>query len=65
MVLWGAGTLLCEFLWSEDMADASVHVLLNVGFEGTVEFDVSKTVRTVCQSKGVAREMEGRSNGVA
>lgn len=31
--LWGTGTPLREFLWSEDMADASVHVLLNVSFE--------------------------------
>ena len=32
VVLWGTGTPLREFLWSEDMADASVHVLLNVDF---------------------------------
>lgn len=31
--LWGSGTPLREFLWSDDMADASVHVLLNVNFE--------------------------------
>ncbi len=30
--LWGTGTPLREFLWSEEMADASVHVLLNVSF---------------------------------
>ena len=30
--LWGTGAPLREFLWSEDMADASVHVLLNVDF---------------------------------
>lgn len=33
--LWGTGTPLREFLWSEDMADASVHVLLNVNFKDT------------------------------
>lgn len=32
LVLWGSGTPLREFLWSEDMADASVHILLNVAF---------------------------------
>ena len=32
VILWGTGTPLREFLWSEDMADASVHVLLNVDF---------------------------------
>lgn len=31
--LWGSGKPLREFLWSEDMADASVHVLLNVAFK--------------------------------
>ncbi len=30
--LWGSGKPLREFLWSEDMADACVHVLLNVRF---------------------------------
>lgn len=30
--LWGTGTPLREFLWSEDMADASVHILENVSF---------------------------------
>lgn len=31
--LWGSGSPLREFLWSEDMADAAVHMLLNVNFE--------------------------------
>ena len=30
--LWGSGRPMREFLWSEDMADASVHILLNVSF---------------------------------
>ena len=34
--LWGTGTPLREFLWSEDMADASVHVLLNVDFKDII-----------------------------
>ncbi|MCH5221914.1 MAG: GDP-L-fucose synthase [Muribaculaceae bacterium] len=32
IVLWGTGKPLREFLWSEDMADACVHILLNVSF---------------------------------
>ncbi len=32
LVLWGTGKPLREFLWSEDMADASVHILENVSF---------------------------------
>ncbi len=35
--LWGTGSPLREFLWSEDMADASVHVLLNVDFADTYD----------------------------
>ena len=35
VTLWGSGTPKREFLWSEDMADASVHVLLNVDFRDT------------------------------
>lgn len=30
--LWGSGKPLREFLWSEDMADATIHVMLNVSF---------------------------------
>ena len=36
VVLWGTGAPLREFLWSEDMADASVHVLLNVDFQDII-----------------------------
>ena len=35
VTLWGTGAPLREFLWSEDMADASVHVLLHVDFKDT------------------------------
>ena len=34
--LWGTGTPLREFLWSEDMADACVHLLLNVDFKDII-----------------------------
>ena len=33
VTLWVTGTPMREFLWSEEMADASVHVLLNVDFK--------------------------------
>ena len=35
--LWGSGRPLREFLWSEDMADASVYVLEHVDFKDTYE----------------------------
>ena len=37
VTLWGTGRPMREFLWSEDMADASVHVLLNVDFKDTYD----------------------------
>lgn len=37
VTLWGTGKPMREFLWSEEMADASVHCLLNVDFSDIVE----------------------------
>lgn len=39
VTLWGTGTPLREFLWSEDMADASVYALLNIDFKDTHSSD--------------------------
>ncbi|MCO6024681.1 GDP-L-fucose synthase [Prevotella cerevisiae] len=36
VTLWGTGKPLREFLWSEDMADASVYLLLNVDFSDII-----------------------------
>ena len=33
LMLWGTGAPIREFLWSEDMADASVYALLNIEFD--------------------------------
>ena len=33
LTLWGTGTPLREFLWSQDMADASVYLLENIDFD--------------------------------
>ena len=40
VTLWGTGRPMREFLWSEEMADASVHVLLNVDFKDTYDSSV-------------------------
>ncbi|MCI5561003.1 MAG: GDP-L-fucose synthase [Phocaeicola sp.] len=37
LTLWGSGTPLREFLWSEEMADAAVHILLHVDFKDTYQ----------------------------
>ena len=44
VTLWGTGKPLREFLWSEDMADASVHVLLNVDFSDIIGIEKYSSV---------------------
>ena len=56
VTLWGTGTPLREFLWSEEMADASVHVLLNVDFKDTYAPD-SKEIRNCHINVGTGKEL--------
>ena len=44
VVLWGTGNPLREFLWSEDMADACVHLLLNVNFSDIIGIEKYSSV---------------------
>lgn len=44
VTLWGTGAPLREFLWSEEMADASVHVLLNVNFSDVIGMEKYSSV---------------------
>lgn len=52
VVLWGTGTPLREFLWSEDMADASVHVLLNVDFSDIIGVEKYSSVHYGASTNG-------------
>lgn len=54
--LWGSGKPLREFLWSEDMADASVHVLLNVSFDD-LRKQAGKDVRNTHINVGTGKEL--------
>ena len=54
--LWGSGTPLREFLWSEDMADASVHVLLNVSFDD-LKKQAGKDIRNTHINVGTGKEL--------
>lgn len=54
--LWGSGTPLREFLWSEDMADASVHILLNTRFEELYP-EGSKEIRNCHVNIGTGQEV--------
>ena len=44
VTLWGDGSPLREFLWSEDMADASVYVLLHVDFKDIIGIEKYSSV---------------------
>lgn len=44
VTLWGTGKPLREFLWSEEMADASVYVLLNVDFKDIIGIEKYSSV---------------------
>lgn len=57
VVLWGTGTPLREFLWSEDMADACVHILLNVPFAALKEQCGDAPVRNTHINIGTGREL--------
>ena len=60
VTLWGTGSPLREFLWSEDMADASVHVLLNVDFKDTYD-PQNPEVRNCHINVGTGKELTIRS----
>ncbi len=52
VTLWGTGKPLREFLWSEDMADASVHVLLNVNFSDIIGIEKYSSVHYGASTDG-------------
>ena len=66
VVLWGTGTPLREFLWSEDMADASVHVLLNVNFSDVIGIEKYSSVHYGVSAFGAVdrNNSEGRGGAI-
>lgn len=65
VTLWGTGTPLREFLWSEDMADASVHVLLNVDFKDIIGIDKYSTVMYGQKTDGAVNRNSSEGRGGA
>ena len=66
VVLWGTGSPLREFLWSEDMADASVHVLLNVDFKDVIGIEKYSSVMYGVDASGAVdrNNSEGRGGAI-
>ena len=63
VVLWGTGTPLREFLWSEDMADASVHVLLNVDFKDVIGIEKYSSVHYGASTDGAVDRNHSTGRG--
>ena len=63
--LWGTGKPLREFLWSEDMADASVHVLLNVNFSDIIGIEKYSSVHYGVTADGVVDRNHSTGRGGA
>ncbi len=63
VVLWGTGTPLREFLWSEDMADASVHVLLNVNFSDIIGIEKYSSVHYGASTDGAVDRNHSAGRG--
>ncbi len=66
VVLWGTGTPLREFLWSEDMADASVYVLLHVDFSDIIGMEKYSSVHFGTKANGSVdrNHSEGRGGAI-
>jgi len=65
VVLWGTGSPLREFLWSEDMADASVHILLNVNFADIIGIEKYSSVHYGASTNGVVDRNHSAGRGGA
>ena len=65
VTLWGTGSPLREFLWSEDMADASVYLLLNVDFKDTIGIEKYSSVFYGVKTNGEVNRNNSEGRGGA
>jgi len=65
VTLWGDGSPLREFLWSEDMADASVHVLLHVDFKDIIGIEKYSSVFYGARTDGPVNRNNSEGRGGA
>ena len=66
VTLWGTGSPLREFLWSEDMADARVYLLLNVDFKDVIGIEKYSSVFYGAKTDGSVdrNNSEGRGGAI-
>ena len=65
VTLWGDGSPFREFLWSEDMADASVYVLLNVDFKDIIGIEKYSSVFYGVKADGEVNRNNSEGRGGA
>lgn len=65
VTLWGTGRPLREFLWSEDMADASVYLLLNVDFSDIIGIERYSSVFYGAKTDGPVNRNNSEGRGGA
>ena len=65
VTLWGTGRPLREFLYSEDMADASVHILLHVDFSDIIGIERYSSVHYGTKADGAVNRNNSSGRGGA
>ncbi|MEN9918419.1 MAG: hypothetical protein RL662_855 [Bacteroidota bacterium] len=55
--LWGTGRPMREFLWSEDMADATVYIMERVNFSDTINVINNKEIRNTHINIGTGKDI--------
>ena len=55
--IWGSGKPMREFLWSEDMADATVHVMESVNFLELIDVSICTEVRNTHINVGTGTDI--------
>ncbi len=65
VTLWGDGSPLREFLWSDDMADASVYLLLHVDFKDVIGIEKYSSVFYGVKADGAVNRNNSDGRGGA
>lgn len=55
--IWGSGSPMREFLWSEDMADATIHVMESVNFLELMDVSIEKDIRNTHINVGTGSDI--------
>ena len=60
VILWGTGTPMREFLWSEDMADACIFIMQHIDFKDTFDKNNNTEIRNTHINIGTGQDVSIR-----